>query len=60
MRVKDLKKIIDKLDDDIEVVTIQKGDNPEEDQYKVSGAVILNSFEEPDYNLKQNFVLKID
>lgn len=60
MKVKDLKKIIDKLDDDIEVVTMQKGDNPEDDQYDISGAIILNSFEEPDYDLKQTLVLKMD
>lgn len=75
MKVKDLKKIIDKLDDDIEVVTMQKGDNPEDDQYDISGVVILNSFEEPDYlrymdiyghiwtcpyDLKQTLVLKMN
>lgn len=60
MKVKDLKKIIDKLDDDIEVVIMQKGDNPEDDQYDISGVVILNSFEEPDYDLKQTLVLKMD
>lgn len=60
MKVRDLKKIIDKLDDGIEVVTMQKGDNPEDDQYDISGAIILNSFEEPDYDLKQTLVLKMD
>lgn len=60
MKIRDLKKIIDKLDDGIDVFAAQKCDNPEDDQYKVSGAFILNSFEEPDYNLKQNLVLKID
>ena len=60
MKVRDLKKIIDKLDDGIEVVTMQKGDNPEDDQYDIFGAIILNSFEEPDYDLKQTLVLKMD
>lgn len=60
MKVRDLKKIIDKLDDDIEVTVMQKGDNPEDDQYDISGAIILNGFEEPDYDLKQTLVLKMD